>query len=95
MDRHIFTYGCLMFDPVWTRVVGGRYKKRTARLDGFCRRRMHGQIYPAVVPCSAEAHVEGVLYLDVDEADIGRLDRFEGKYYKRQYSGGKYFRPLR
>jgi gamma-glutamylcyclotransferase (GGCT)/AIG2-like uncharacterized protein YtfP len=56
---------------------------------------MRGQTYPAVAPGSDEDQVEGMLYLDVGKADIHRLDRFEGKYYRRQYSGGKYFRPLR
>jgi hypothetical protein len=72
-----------MFDPVWTRVVRGRYPKRDARLNGYCRRAMRYQIYPAVVPVSDAGHVEGKLYLGVEEQDIRLLDRFEGKYYGR------------
>jgi gamma-glutamylcyclotransferase (GGCT)/AIG2-like uncharacterized protein YtfP len=83
MQRHIFTYGSLMFEPVWTRVVGGRYPKRDARLAGYCRKRVQGQPYPAVVPASPAEHVDGKLYLGLDEADISLLDRFEGEYYNR------------
>jgi gamma-glutamylcyclotransferase (GGCT)/AIG2-like uncharacterized protein YtfP len=83
VNRHIFTYGSLMFGPVWNRVVRGRYPKHDARLYGYCRRRIQGQTYPAVMPASDDDHVAGKLYLNVDEIDLRLLDRFEGEYYHR------------
>lgn len=80
---HIFTYGSLMFAEVWTRVVRGRYRCRSATLSGYQRRAVKGAVYPVAVPALPEDGIDGMLYYDVEADDIDRLDRFEGKYYRR------------
>lgn len=86
---HVFTYGSLMFEKVWSRVVSGNYAAAAASLPGFRRQRVRGQDYPSLeqVDCSepgrTQAAVDGVLYLDVDGADIAALDEFEGADYRR------------
>lgn len=82
MSRNIFTYGSLMFPEVWTRVVAGDYRSVHARLDGHARFEVRNQTYPGMVP-QERSHVAGVLYIDVDEADLERLDHFEGDDYQR------------
>ncbi len=79
---HVFTYGSLMFDPVWCRVVAGRYAAVAARADGVRRHAVRGETYPGAV-LAAGASIEGRLYLDVDDADLARLDDFEGPDYRR------------
>ncbi len=81
---HIFTYGSLMFEPVWSRLVRGTYRKTPARLHGFTRRRVRGDVYPAVFRSQDEDWVDGIVYLDVSDEDIRRLDSFEGDLYDRQ-----------
>lgn len=83
MSLHVFTYGSLMFQPVWSQVVTGRYACRPARLEGFARRRIRGADYPAIVSTPLES-VDGLLYLDVEPADLARLDAFEGDAYQRE-----------
>jgi gamma-glutamylcyclotransferase (GGCT)/AIG2-like uncharacterized protein YtfP len=81
---HVFTYGSLMFDPVWRRVVQGQYRRRPAALAGFDRFAVRDETYPGVVrSASAAACVTGFVYLDVNAADIARLDDFEGCDYQR------------
>lgn len=79
----VFTYGSLMFDPVWRRVVAGACPSEPARLAGWARRRVRGETYPALVP-QAGGRVEGVLYRQVAPDDLARLDAFEGDDYLRR-----------
>lgn len=82
MSKHVFTYGSLMFFEVWTRVVEGDYRSMRAHLDGHARFEVREQTYPGMV-AQQNSQVEGVLYLDVDAADLARLDHFEGDDYVR------------
>jgi gamma-glutamylcyclotransferase (GGCT)/AIG2-like uncharacterized protein YtfP len=80
---NVFTYGSLMYDAVWARVVRGQYSSVPARLSGFRRLAIRDETYPAVVP-DADAEVLGRLWFDVSPDDVERLDRFEGSEYRRQ-----------
>ena len=82
MNAHVFTYGSLMFPEVWNRVVRGSYRAERARLDGHGRFEIVGETYPGMVMLDG-ASVEGVLYFDVEAADIAALDAFEGDQYRR------------
>ena len=87
--KHVFTYGSLMFDRVWSGVVGGDYPAAAATLPGYLRERVRGQDYPSLVHAPShgagcpQASVDGVLYLGVNDADLAVLDRFEGSDYRR------------
>lgn len=83
MTRHLFTYGSLMFPPVWRRVVGGAYPTETATLPGYAIFRVKGEPYPGIVPVTGSVGVPGVVYRDLDPGAIERLDRFEGDAYER------------
>jgi gamma-glutamylcyclotransferase (GGCT)/AIG2-like uncharacterized protein YtfP len=83
MSTHIFTYGSLMFPQVWQRVVRGAYRSAPATLDGHARFEVTGQTYPGMVPVPG-AQVRGLVYFDVDPADIALLDIFEGAAYRRK-----------
>lgn len=83
--KHIFTYGSLMFTPVWKSVVEGAYLQYRARLSGFVRHCIDNEDYPAIVPGRISSVVEGILYLDISAEDMVRLDQFEGSIYLRQH----------
>jgi gamma-glutamylcyclotransferase (GGCT)/AIG2-like uncharacterized protein YtfP len=81
---HVFTYGSLMFARVWSRIVAGSYDRQEAILQGYDRKRIKDEDFPAVVPSSAHSRVAGFVYRDVSLSDICCLDRFEGEYYYRK-----------
>lgn len=101
MSVAVFTYGSLMFDEVWSRIVSGRYTSVPATLAGYSRFAVTGEQYPGVIPgadpsadpgtvsdtaidaSTVPPMVEGVLYYGVNEADVERLDIFEGEFYNR------------
>lgn len=82
MSTHIFTYGSLMFPPVWQRVVRGSYRSAAARLDDHARFEIRNETYPGVI-AQAGASVSGMLYFDVSPPDVAALDAFEGIEYRR------------
>ena len=87
--RHVFTYGSLMFERVWSGIVCGRYPRVAATLPGFVRQRVCGQDYPSLEQAPADGAgalqpaVTGVLYLGVSDIDLAVLDAFEGPDYRR------------
>jgi gamma-glutamylcyclotransferase (GGCT)/AIG2-like uncharacterized protein YtfP len=62
--------------------VRGPYSSVTAVLPGHARYAIAGETYPGMVTQTGAA-VEGTLYLDIDGADLARLDAFEGADYRR------------
>jgi gamma-glutamylcyclotransferase (GGCT)/AIG2-like uncharacterized protein YtfP len=77
----VFTYGTLMYEEVWLRVVGSQLAGERATLEGYLRRQIKGDVYPAIYP--GEGQVIGVLYAGLSDGDLVRLDAFEGDYYLR------------
>ncbi len=82
--NHLFTYGTLMFEEIWTLVVCGSYRSQTGTIRGFTRKSVKEAEYPVIYRGPLDAEVPGRVYLDVTPADIRRLDAFEGEYYARQ-----------
>ena len=79
---HLFTYGSLMFEDVWNRLVRGNYLSQKATLMGYARRSVKNDEYPVIF--QANELVEGVVYYDINEEDMITLDAFEGEYYERK-----------
>jgi len=83
VSRHVFAYGTLQFPEIFTAVTGLRTGWRRAHLDGWMRRRVRGEAYPAITP-AAGASVTGVLWHDVPPTARERLDAYEGPRYLRR-----------
>ena len=81
---NLFTYGSLMFAPVWDSLVGSHYRSEPAVLGGYRRFAVKGEDYPVIKPDPTHSCVEGVVYYDVSADDVARLDEFEGEYYLRK-----------
>jgi gamma-glutamylcyclotransferase (GGCT)/AIG2-like uncharacterized protein YtfP len=78
---NVFTYGSLMFESVWSRVVRGNYASGSAVLLAHRRFAVRHQTYPAVIPKEGGV-VSGVLYRSVNAEDLARLHAFEGADYR-------------
>ena len=79
----VFTYGSLMFAPVWKHVVRGKYANANAQAPGVRRGSVPNEQYPGCVR-DAHASTVGRAYLNVDASDLKRLDTFEGAHYWRE-----------
>jgi gamma-glutamylcyclotransferase (GGCT)/AIG2-like uncharacterized protein YtfP len=79
----LFVYGTLLFPDVVRALVGREPQGRHARLPGFARRSIRGELYPAIVPSPA-AETPGLVYVDLDATALMVLDRFEGDLYERR-----------
>ena len=81
--KNLFTYGSLMFEKVWLRVVGTPRESASGKVAGVKRFAVKGASYPGMVESTTESTVEGVVYFDLADEDLVLLDRFEGACYKR------------
>jgi gamma-glutamylcyclotransferase (GGCT)/AIG2-like uncharacterized protein YtfP len=79
---HVFTYGTLMFPEVWQAVVGKRFTTVEGIARGFAIYRVRDAVFPGIIAAEGN-EVSGVVYLDVDDASLARLDRFEDDFYRR------------
>jgi hypothetical protein len=68
---------------VWLRVVGRPAEGVDALLEHFAVRRLRGACYPGLLP-KPGARTRGILYRGLSEQDIGRLERYEGRWYERR-----------
>ncbi|MBT4288169.1 MAG: gamma-glutamylcyclotransferase [Deltaproteobacteria bacterium] len=81
-QKNIFTYGPLMFPMVWDQVVKGSYNLSPAVLSEHICYQIKGADYPVMIPKLLH-NVKGMVYFNVAQDDIKRLDKFEGEYYFR------------
>ena len=81
---HVFTYGTLMFPEVWQAVVGREYAAVLGTAASYAIYRVADAVFPGIVAAGDDEAVRGVVYLDVDDAAVARLDRFEDDFYERQ-----------
>jgi gamma-glutamylcyclotransferase (GGCT)/AIG2-like uncharacterized protein YtfP len=79
----IFAYGTLMIHEVMYAVTTREFRFKNAILRGYARFTVKGESYPGIIPVT-DAVTEGVIYFDVDELSLARLDAFEGNLYQRK-----------
>lgn len=80
---NVFAYGSLMFDPVWRAVVGRVNPSVPGRLARFAAFKISGQTFPGLATVPG-GKVTGRVWLEVTEAELGELDRFESGIYQRE-----------
>jgi hypothetical protein len=93
--RSAFFYGTLMAPQVLYRVCHGSYSMHTSQhaphnikshpaiLYNHRRHRVHNADYPAILPNIPDSTVRGTFVTGLTDADIWRLDIFEGDEYER------------
>jgi len=79
---NIFTYGTLMIPDVMCAVTTREFRFKNAILRSHARFTVKGESYPGIIPAT-DAVTEGIIYFDVDELSLERLDAFEGDLYQR------------
>ena len=79
---NIFAYGSLMIPEVMVAVTTREFRFKNAILRGYSRFTVKGESYPGIIPAS-DAVTEGIIYFDLDESSLERLDAFEGDLYQR------------
>jgi gamma-glutamylcyclotransferase (GGCT)/AIG2-like uncharacterized protein YtfP len=79
---NIFTYGTLMIPEVMVAVTTRKFRSTDATLKGYARFTVKGESYPGITP-EPGAITEGVIYFDVHDWSLERLDAFEGNLYQR------------
>ncbi|MGB3211458.1 MAG: gamma-glutamylcyclotransferase family protein [Desulforhopalus sp.] len=81
--HNLFTYGSLMCNDIMSTVAACQNSTCQATLNDFFRSKIREEEYPGIVPQPGSV-VDGVLYLDLCDDAIKRLDVFEGELYQRQ-----------
>ena len=81
--NNIFVYGSLMYSEVWDKIVSESYLNCAATIKGYERFAIQNEVYPAVIK-SKGSEVEGLIWKDVNDEDLARLNEFEGEYYVLQ-----------
>jgi gamma-glutamylcyclotransferase (GGCT)/AIG2-like uncharacterized protein YtfP len=79
---NLFTYGTLRIPSVMYAVTVRRFRGIDAVIKNYARYSVKGESYPGIIPIT-NAVTDGVVYLDVDELSLKRLDEFEGDLYHR------------
>ena len=79
---NIFTYGTLMLPSVIYAVTSRKFRFIDATLKDYARFTVKGESYPGIIPAT-DANTEGIIYFDVDDLSLDRLDEFEGDLYLR------------
>ncbi len=82
-----------MIPDVMYAVTTREFRFVDAILRGYARFTVKGASYPGIIPAT-DAVTEGIIYFDVDELSLERLDEFEGNLYQRtpiqaETQGGK------
>jgi gamma-glutamylcyclotransferase (GGCT)/AIG2-like uncharacterized protein YtfP len=79
---NIFTYGSLMIPSVMHVVTARYFRSQKAILRDYARFRVKGESYPGIIPVT-DAITQGIVYFNVNEFSLERLDTFEGDLYER------------
>ncbi len=79
---NLFVYGTLMDKEIFQIVTGERSSADLAILHGYIRKQVIDEVYPAIAEQSGH-EVAGILYYNLTETALNRLDRFEGNQYDR------------
>lgn len=79
---HLFCYGTLMVPAVWKRVVGKSVEPVATSLEGYASSCVRDEHYPGLRP-RVGARTEGLVYAGLRRQDLRRLDKYEGREYRR------------
>jgi gamma-glutamylcyclotransferase (GGCT)/AIG2-like uncharacterized protein YtfP len=71
-----------MIPSVMHAVTARHFRSQKAILRDYARFRVKGESYPGIIPVT-DAITEGIVYFNVNEFSLERLDTFEGDLYER------------
>lgn len=79
----VFTYGTLLSEQVLHAVLGRVPERMNCKLQGYIRRPIHDQCYPAVTKATELDVVHGKVLLRITPIELALLDKFEDPAYER------------
>lgn len=65
-------------------MVKAEYEHCDAKIEGYVRCCVKGEVYPGLIKVKRDDEINGRLYFNVTKQDLARLDHFEGEYYRRE-----------
>ncbi|MDZ7662073.1 gamma-glutamylcyclotransferase family protein [Thiohalophilus sp.] len=83
MSAHLFTYGTLELPEVFAAITGRKITGLAAKLPGYARYRLQGEVYPGIVAMPGES-LQGTLYPDLDAAAHKKIDHYEDTCYEKR-----------
>lgn len=78
----IFTYGTLMYQPLWLKIAEHQRLPIPAVTKGFARCSIENSLSCSLV-AAAGGHVAGMLYGGLSESEIVRLDEYTASLFER------------
>ena len=79
----LFVSGPLMFRDLVKALTGHSYSAKFGQLHGYAQFLLKDEGQAAMIPFPDRV-VDGVVYLDVDEASLAKLDAYQGKRFTRE-----------
>ena len=83
-DSRVFVYGSLMSRPVLLALLGRVPRADPAVLCGFERRRVAGEVFPALVARASAPRLRGLVFSELSLAERRIFDEFEDDAYQKQ-----------
>ena len=80
----VFVYGSLMSRPVLLALLGRVPRADPAVLCGFERRRVAGEVFPALVARASAPRLRGLVFSELSLAERRIFDEFEDDAYQKQ-----------
>ncbi len=80
---NIFVSGPLMFGDVIKAVTGKTFESQHGHLRGYGQFMLRDEGQSAMIPFP-DHELSGVVYLDVDDSSVEKLDAFQGARFSRQ-----------
>ena len=80
---NLFVSGPLMFRDVVKAVAGKTFPAKGGRLNGFAQFAVKDEGQSAMI-LFPDRVVEGVVYFDVDDESLARVDAFQGNRFERE-----------
>lgn len=81
---NLFTYGTLIFADIWQCVVGHAAESTPAELSGYRVLGVVDDLFPVMIPGTTDDRASGVIYFDLTDQDLQRLDDYEAHLYERK-----------
>lgn len=80
---NLFVSGPLMFRELIQAITGKTFVGQAGLLHGYAQFMIKDEAQSAMIPFPDRA-VDGVVYLDVDEESLARIDAFQGSRFERE-----------
>eukprot|EP00878_Enallax_costatus_P017780 GHUV01018682.1.p1 GENE.GHUV01018682.1~~GHUV01018682.1.p1 ORF type:complete len:147 (+),score=12.20 GHUV01018682.1:308-748(+) len=79
-----FVYGTLMAPEVLNLLIKRVPPHKPAKLSGYSRYRVKGQVFPAILHSTPQSQVQGMVLMELTPQELHILDVYESEEYYRE-----------